>query len=82
MPFGEMKASDRIAMARKKSMRNIASMRHTAKTEVKFRELYDGKMPKEFKILPNPTDLFAEDKVKEEIEVLYNKKEGEQNADL
>ena len=39
-------------------------------TEIKFRELYEGsgdELPAEFKILPNPTDIFEEKKAIEKI---------------
>ena len=39
-------------------------------TEIKFRELYEGsgdELPKEFQILPNPTDIFEEKKAIEKV---------------
>jgi hypothetical protein len=39
-----------------------------AKTEIKFREWFDAMDVPEFKILPNPSSLFQEEKAIEKIE--------------
>ena len=34
-----------------------------AHTEVKFRELFDGSIPKEFQIIPDPEQIFGVERV-------------------
>ena len=36
-------------------------------TEMKFREHFNGTLPKEFSILPNPESVFQDEKIREEL---------------
>lgn len=71
LPFGELKASQRVEKFNTRKLQNIGKARVNAKTEIKFRELYDGKrtdeLPHEFKVLPNPEDIFEEKRAIEKL---------------
>lgn len=75
LPLGEMKASERIKLHRKRSLQDLAKARHNAEVEIKFREWYEKKkeLPNEFQVMPDPAQVFAEDKAIEMIDAIIDK---------
>ena len=55
---------------------DIGRARATAQTEIKFKELYEDHIPKEFDLLPDPTKVFEEEKAIEEIVENFEKENG------
>ena len=58
-------------MFNKRKQQDIGKARFNAQTEVKFREWYDNngadELPLEYLILPNPAEIFEEDKARDKI---------------
>jgi len=63
MAHGELKAADRLTHRKKQIKVDIARARMRAHTEVKFRELFDGSIPKEFQIIPDPEQIFGVERI-------------------
>ena len=70
MPFGELKASQRVLLHRKRSLQDIAMARRNAEIEIKFRETYEKDMPKEFAVMPDPAQVFSEQKAIDVIDAI------------
>ena len=64
-----MKASEKLMLFKKKSqLNNSKAQLVAAKTELKFRELFESADAPEFKILPDPTSIFHQLKATEKLE--------------
>ena len=75
LPHGEMSASDCVKLYHSQNMKDIAKARKNAETEIKFREWYNKEktLPQEFSIMPDPEQVFAENKARETIEAIREK---------
>jgi len=63
-----MKASERLQQIKRKRHFDVGKAFQVATTAVKFRNQFEGQLPKEFDILPNPEDIYADEKAHQESE--------------
>ena len=73
LPNGDLKASDRVNLHRKKSLQDIALARRNVEIEIKFRELYEKELPNEFDVMPNPIKVFTDQKAIDTIKAIEEK---------